>query len=176
MNDLEILNQCFEPDFENGILYLKERPREHFVNDSGYKNHLNRVGQDISSNTKCGYKEIRIHLYGKMYRRYVHRCIYMMYHNVLLKRSQIIDHIDGNVSNNCIDNIRLCTPSQNAFNCGKKNKNVSYEKGRNKPYRVVLKMNGKSHSFGYYSTLEEANKVAHDLREKYHGEFANHGE
>ena len=193
MNDLEILNQCFEPDFESGILYFKERPRDHFLSDKSYNIWNNKWVGEISGSTcvalKDGapryYQEIRVSIQGKLFRRYLHRCIYMMYHNVILDSSQLIDHIDGNGKNNSIHNIRLCTRQENAWNSKQKvnsnmsgHKNVYYEDSpkRKSKWRVTITKDGKSKSYGYYPTVEEAVEVAKEKRLELFGEFANNGE
>lgn len=90
-----------------------------------------------------------------------------------------VDHIDGNKINNKWENLRPCTKSENAFN--KPNriksysgiKNVSFDPRINRWY-VRLKTNGRIRSFGGYGSLELAELVAFEAREKFHGEFANH--
>lgn len=47
-----------------------------------------------------------IKLEDKMY--YVHRIVYESFHNIELSKTQTIDHIDSNVRNNNISNLRLC--------------------------------------------------------------------
>ena len=190
MNDLEILNQCFEPDFERGILYFKERPRDHFLSDKSCNIWNNKWAGEISGSTcvalKDGapryYQEIRVSIQGKLFRRYLHRCIYMMYHNIILDSSQLIDHIDGNGKNNSIHNIRRCNRQENKWNSKQKvngsgHKNVYYEDSpkRKSKWRVTITKDGKSKSYGYYPTIEEAVEVAKEKRLELFGEFANDG-
>ena len=185
MNDLEILNQCFEPDFENGILYFKERPREHFINQGGYTRHLKQIGKiagstciSLKDNEPRYYREIVIYVKGSKFRRYLHRSIYMMYHNIILPSTQLIDHVDGNGLNNSINNLRLCTRAQNSWNSKRGTtrsmtgyKNV-YRKNE-KEWDVRITKLGKLYSFGSYDTIEEANEVACRERARLFGEFAN---
>jgi hypothetical protein len=52
----------------------------------------------------------------------VHRIIFMMHHGFL---PEFLDHIDGNRTNNLIDNLRPATSSQNGLNRGKLRSNTS---------------------------------------------------
>lgn len=76
-----------------------------------------------------------------------------------------VDHRDGNTLNNTRENLRECTPSQNA--CNKKvlrNKRLSKFKGvthnrftsRTKKWSSRMMLNGVSHHLGYFSTEHEA--------------------
>jgi hypothetical protein len=90
-----------------------------------------------------------------------------------------IDHIDGNPSNNKIENLREVTNSQNCKNSkisitNKSGvKNVHWNK-ENKKWRVQLTINGKTKCFGSYDNLDTAELVAQEARNKYHGEYARH--
>lgn len=62
-----------------------------------------KVGQIAGSlNKKTGYHQVRIE--GKLY--YSHRVIYSLLHDVELTRSDILDHINGDRSDNRPENIR----------------------------------------------------------------------
>jgi hypothetical protein len=92
----------------------------------------------------------------------------------------ILDHIDGNRSNNKIENLRAATVSQNLQNSKtyKSNtsgiKGVSWEKDRNK-WKVQIMLRGKNKVIRNLEDLELAELVAIEVRNKYHGEYANHG-
>lgn len=87
-----------------------------------------------------------------------------------------IDHINGVRDDNRIENLREASRSENGWNV---RKNLNSQTGiknvfkvRNK-FRVLFKINGKQHHFGYFSSIEEAKRVADEVRMKFHGEFAN---
>jgi len=93
------------------------------------------------------------------------------------KFPKIIDHIDGNQTNNKIENLREVTHSQNMLNQKLyKNsktgyKNITFQK-QNKKFVVRIVVNGKRKSFGSYNDIDYAKFVAEAMRHKYHGEYA----
>jgi hypothetical protein len=102
---------------------------------------------------------IRIGIGGKIY--YAHRLAWLYVYGEWPEL--LIDHIDGNKSNNAIDNLREATKSQNMQNRGvqKNNKSctkipgVSYDTKNNK-YQVYLHINNCSKFFGYFSSIKDA--------------------
>lgn len=54
-----------------------------------------------------------------------HRIIYEMAHSVRLKSTDLIDHIDGNRSNNCLSNLSISDDFKNAQNKQKHKNNTS---------------------------------------------------
>ena len=154
--------------------YLKEL-FEYFNGDIYWKLSRSNV---IKVGKKAGYLNPNMYLStsidGKLYLN--HRLIFLMHHGYLPK---YIDHIDGNPSNNKIENLREVTNSQNCQNSKKRINNLSGTKGvhwhkKNKKWRVQIKVNGKIKSCGLYVDLELAELVASEARNKYHGEYARH--
>ena len=101
-------------------------------------------------------------------RRYmVHRVIW-----AILKRedplSFQIDHINGNKTDNRIENLRKATVSQNQYN--KISEGFYFEKRMNK-YRPVIITEHRKHSLGYFDTEEQAREAYLRAKEKLHGEF-----
>ena len=97
----------------------------------------------------------------------VHRVIW-----AILKRedplSFQIDHINGNKTDNRIENLRKATISQNEWN--KISQGFYFEKRRNK-YRSVIRTEHKKHYLGYFDTKEQAREAYLRAKEKLHGEF-----
>ena len=160
MTDLtqEFLHSIFE--YKDGVLYNKvDRLTSKKGCAAGYLR-------------KNGYEQIKIS--GKAY--LTHRLIYIMFFGTA---PDFIDHKDGNRNNNKIENLREATRSQNGLNsCVPKNntsgsKNVYWKKQFCK-YQVVLTVNKKLRSFGYYKDFDLAELVAIEAREKYCKEFARH--
>jgi hypothetical protein len=110
-------------------------------------------------------------------RYYGHRIIYLMHNGYLPKE---VDHIDGDKTNNRIENLRTCTHSQNGQNKPAQSnnksgvKNVVWSEPRKK-WVVYLTVDGKNRNFGGFEDLELAALMASEVRDKYHGAFANHG-
>jgi len=118
---------------------------------------------------------LRICILGKYY--LAHRIIFLMFNGYLPKA---IDHIDGDKSNNKVENIRECTTNQNQYNAKLRKDNKSGYKGinldkRNKMWHARIMVDGKRIHLGYFDDPEVAEKEVRIARIKYHGEFANHG-
>jgi hypothetical protein len=107
--------------------------------------------------------------------RYVHRLIYI-YHYGDIPNSLHIDHIDTNPNNCKIENLRIANASENHQNTNltilNKSgvKNVHWSK-TNKKWCVQVKRK----TIGHFDDLELAELVAIETRNKFYGEFANHG-
>lgn len=91
----------------------------------------------------------------------------------------MVDHIDGDPSNNRIENLRECTNAQNQYNGPRKCHNRSGHKGvvfhprcPRKPWQAKIAKAGKVFSLGYYPTREEAAAAYAAGAEKHAGEFA----
>lgn len=93
---------------------------------------------------------------------------------------KLIDHINGNRSDNRLCNLREATLEQNKHNelLRKTNssgaKGVSWDKRRQK-WNAKVWSNNKCYNLGCFADIELAELVASSAREKLHGEFANHG-
>ena len=122
---------------------------------------------------EIGYYQISI--YGKKFRE--HQIVYLMKNGFIPKE---IDHINGNRTDNRIENLREATRTQNMYNkpAYKSNtsgsKNVSWKAKINK-WQVAISYEGKRKYLGVFEDFEFAELVATEARNKYHGEYANHG-
>ena len=107
----------------------------------------------------------------------IHKVIFAMHNGFI---PPIVDHINGNKSDHRIENLRAATHQSNNWNkvtqsnnkLGKKN--ISWHK-QNQKYWVQLVQNRKKVVSVFVDNLELAELVAIEARNKYHGEFANHG-
>lgn len=156
----ELLHRLFE--YKDGALYWKIRP----------SNSIN-VGNKAGYLDKKGYISVRIN--RKLH--YLHRLIFIFHYGVL---SKYIDHIDGNTLNNRIENLRQVTKQQNNQNARKRSDNTSKHKGvcwskAADKWVAYVSVNGKPKHLGCFEDIELASLVAEEARNKYHGEFANHG-
>lgn len=90
-----------------------------------------------------------------------------------------VDHINGDTLDNRKNNLRICTPSENAMNKKKPKTNTSGYKGvrksnrKNNPWRAQIKVNNKSIHLGNYKTKKEAYEAYKKSAKKYFKEFAN---
>jgi hypothetical protein len=147
-------------NYVNGVLYWK--------NPSNPKR--TPIGSVAGSIGVRGYVHIQYN--RKIYK--AHRIIFLMFNGYM---SDIIDHIDGNISNNRHENLRAATYAGNAQNARKRAdnssgvKNVCWHRRLNK-WGVSLSVNGKIRHFGYFEDLEIAALMASEARDKYHGTFA----
>jgi len=90
-----------------------------------------------------------------------------------------IDHINGDPADNRWSNLRECNHQQNNHNQPMRRNNTSGVKGvsltRTGKWHVQVCLNYKIHNGGLYDNLADAKAAAMKLRERLHGEFANHG-
>jgi hypothetical protein len=90
-----------------------------------------------------------------------------------------VDHIDGDIVNNHVSNLRWATGSENIINQKRSSrntsgeKNVSWQKLNNK-WQVILTVDGRLKYFGCFKDKNEAVAEARRLREEIYGEFHNH--
>tara|TARA_R110000796_G_C14405954_1_gene418137 strand:+ start:280 stop:753 length:474 start_codon:yes stop_codon:yes gene_type:complete len=94
---------------------------------------------------------------------------------------EVVDHIDGNRTNNKWENLRACSQSNNTLNSRVMSNNTSGHKGvywrkDRRKWGVRVQVTPYHYkSFGSHEDFELACLIADQVREKYHGEFANHG-
>lgn len=154
----DLLRQLFE--YRDGDLYNK------------VDRHTAKAGEIAGVIRKNGYRHIKIS--GRHY--YAHRLVFMMHHGYM---PEMIDHADGNRGNNRIENLRQADYSKNGMNgvTPKNNttgcKNVYLHKPSGK-HQVLLTVNKKLKSFGYYKDFELAELVAVEARNKHYKQFARH--
>lgn len=140
--------------YSDGTIYRYRKKIDEWVILPNVKNHSN------------GYNTIGIE--GKMY--YRHRIIGACYLGLKLKYNgqNLIDHIDGNKLNNHVDNLRIVTNSENMKNTN--SKCYTFNKKYNK-YEVKLCINGKQKFFGYYTTEDDARKIAIELKIEHYSTY-----
>jgi len=161
----EYLHTLF--DYKDGHLHWKNKTVD-FLGRS--KSHFN--GKPAGTLNNNGY--YRVMLNKKNY--LIHRLIYL-YHNGFMPN--FLDHIDNNPLNNCIENLRPATKSQNCRNQKTPKNNKSGVKGviwhkTHKKWMAYLQTLEKRHTIGYFDKIENAKIAIIKARNKYHGEFARH--
>lgn len=135
-----------------------------------------RVG-DIAGNVnkRTGYKSIKID--GLSY--YSHRLAWLHVYGEWPQG--IIDHRDGDKTNNRIENLRAATLAQNAANAKRPVHNTSGFKGawfhgRDRRWVANIKVDRKTKYLGSFDTREEAHAAYMAAARSLHGEFASGGQ
>lgn len=173
------LKALFICDFPKGQLYWKERGPEYFssgkIGSEAYAVAWNKrfAGRKaLSSINGAGYNHGTI--FGKFY--LAHRIIFAMYHGYW---PDLIDHKNGDTSDNSIGNLIDVSHLENSKNCKKFSHNTSgitgvtwvTSKGK---WKAQIKVKGKNLFLGYFSDINMAKKVRHDA-EIEHGFSKRHG-
>jgi hypothetical protein len=89
-----------------------------------------------------------------------------------------IDHIDGNRSNNRLDNLREATRTENSYNTGIKSTNITGIKGitfykRTGKYQAKIRIKGKVTHLGYFDSADKAKTAYEQKAKEIQGEFFN---
>jgi hypothetical protein len=106
----------------------------------------------------------RLYVDKKQYTVLSHRLAWYLHYGKLPVNS--IDHIDGNPSNNKIDNLRDVTSQQNHWNRTTA-KGYTWSKTAKK-FEAKIAVNGKSKYIGYFATEQEARNAYLKAKETYH--------
>jgi HNH endonuclease/AP2 domain len=156
------LKELLEYDTINGGFIWKQ-PRSNRV----------KIGDKAGCLQPHGYTSINI---SKKY--YLARRLVWLYHFGVLPSGtgETIDHIDMNRSNNKVENLRLCTRSDNQNNSGKHIDNTSGFKGvhlhrKTGKWCAQVGILGKKKYLGLFSTPEEASLAYNNYVKTVHGEF-----
>lgn len=162
-SDLELFNEWISYDPWNGEFFYKKKPNRNKPAGS-------KAG---GKSKKAGYLQISV--LNK--RHQANRVAFLMFHGWL--PNQIIDHHDGDPSNNRISNLRPATPGQNQYNKMITKANTSGVKGvsfcrKSKRFHAKLKVSKVQKFIGSFETLEEAAEAIKAARITHHGEFARH--
>jgi len=148
---------------------LKRFSYDETTGDLIWKTHRQRPDliDTVAGSTHDGRKQI--YLNCKKY--WAYRLVWLFHHGYI---PDMIDHIDGDPTNNRIENLRECTKSENLRNRGKQKNNTSGLKGvywNKRANKWEARCDG---YLGIFETKEEAAKVVQEYRERNHGEFAHH--
>ena len=132
------------------------------------------VGNEAGTIRKTdGYRQIMIN--RCTYR--THRLIYLYHHGWL---PEFIDHINQNMADNRIENLRSATRVENSFNSKIRSDNTSGVKGvtwcKNKrKWLARLYADKKCVYFQRFENMKDAIDAVTKARPKYHGQFASEG-
>lgn len=158
-----MLSNLFSYDAETGVITWKvDKGRAKAGDAAGYHN----KGDNYI------YVKVRPNRYP------AHRLAWFLHYGEWPK--DVIDHINGNGSDNRLCNLREATMAQNSHNMRLNRNNtsgfkgVSYDK-LNQKWMAHIRLGGKFINLGRFPTAEEADAAARAGREKYHKDFHNHG-
>lgn len=114
---------------------------------------------DVAGSKSNGYKKVTIDREGY----FLHRLIWI-YFNGDIKDGLYVDHKDGDINNNKIENLQLLDNSKNQSKSKMSSKNtsgfrgVSYHKDHSK-WVAHIRINGKLKHIGSYANIEDAAKA-----------------
>lgn len=138
-----------------------------FIYKDGYI-YNKHTGHRFESTNTDGYIEVRFN----REKRVAHRVIWELIYGDI-PEGYFIDHIDGNKSNNNIENLRIATPAQNSANIPAKD--TTLPKGVTKvgfKYKARIHYMYKNIYLGTFNTAEEAAEAYNAKSIELHGEFA----
>jgi hypothetical protein len=129
-----------------------------------------KVGDIAGCNTGNGYQKIRVD--GKQYLS--HRLIFFWHYGLLPKE---VDHINGDTSDNRIENLRAADRSHNAKNRGLSIKNTSGFTGVvqdkiRKKWKAQIMVDRKNILLGRFDNLQEAINIRNKAEKFYFKEWA----
>ena len=118
-----------------------------------------KAGSMAGSMPDQGPKYWRVKYKQKLYM--CHRIRWSLLNNRLVLPKEYVDHLDRNSQDNRGE-LRLVTKSENQYNRSYSRNTSGFrwvvytERNKNKPWRIMMKINGKCEYFGYYETAYEA--------------------
>lgn len=144
------------------------------VTDDGRIYSLKR-GEEIKPEVnEYGYLMVSLSKNNHKYTVAVHKAVYYSYHQLTRTDNLVIDHIDGDKTNNHLSNLRKITTRENTSRAknSKYGRGVCYYKHLDK-YGANISIDGVSYHLGVYETSKDASDAywtALDAYEK-HGEL-----
>lgn len=150
--DYDTASANWRYDPETGILYwLKQKPR---------------IPKNMVAGGAKADGSIQVGLAGRRY--FAHRIAWVLMTGK--EAPGMIDHINGNPSDNRWANLRVADPIQNQANLNKTPAGVVVRPyGR---FEAHIRVNKKKKHLGVYGSFEEARKVYESAHRQLHGEFS----
>ncbi len=146
-------------DYRDGALYWRKPSNRHSTGP---------VGTPSGDPSKPGGQRLQVQVKLGTNRRcavYVHRAVWAWHHGAWPVGQ--VDHINGDVNDNSIENLRVVGQRENSQNV--RRSGVSYDKRKaERPWRARIMTNGRSISLGYFDTRAEAETEYHRAKLIYH--------
>lgn len=166
------LHECLECDESTGILTWRDRPKDLFKNEMGWRGFQGFVGKPATSLSN-GY--FRVRLNGRLF--VAHKVVFAM----VCGRWPVdeLDHINGRRDDNRISNLREVSRRENCRNVALRSNNTSgvlgvYWKKDTKKWVAQIKANGKVRVIGAFANKDDASAARKKANETY-GFHPNHG-
>jgi len=174
----EYLHSVLTYDSDTGHLYWKPRPRDMFKTIRAANAWNSRFANERTGNLHkqlSGYRCRHLTLLKKL--RLAHRIIWFMYYGEWPKDQ--IDHINGDATDNRIENLRDVSCQDNQRNVRRKGNNTSGTTGvhwhiSKKKWEAQIMINDKRLFLGRFKHKEDA-IAARKAAEKKYGYHENHG-
>lgn len=173
---VEVLRQFLDYDAESGKLFWKKRTPQTMPNATpqtlGMWN-ARYAGTEAGYPDKRGYLRLRLHDVSYP----THRIAWKLVNGA--DPAGVIDHLNGNQSDNRLINLRSTSQADNTRNSSRLRNNtsgangVSWDKRRGLWY-ATIKYDGKAYSIGHFETFNDA-VVARKFAQKIFGFHPNHG-
>lgn len=129
-----------------------------------------RIGREAGCISKIGYRVLKVE--GE--RILAHRLAWFIHYSE--EPPRMIDHVNGNKTDNRIDNLRAATHKQNMQNKKRRIDNASgcpcvYQDKRNGNWCVCIRENKKKHYFSGMESYEEAVNKYQEVAKAVFGDF-----
>lgn len=166
MPTAEVLRSYFNYDPDAGIVSWKHR------SDKSRQWNTKYAGKEAGCICDRGYRQIRLNDRGMRY----HRVAWVLMHGDC-PLDRLIDHINGDTSDNRAVNLRLATLSQNTINAKRRAgctlpRGVKRHRG-GKTFEAQIRIGNKRRlRLGSFETAELAHAAYCSAAKRYHGEFA----
>lgn len=181
---IQYLHECFILDPEQGKLFWRERPFSHFPSRKVALNHHARfAGKEagnFSARAKGGvYSQVVLTVEGVKLRIGLQRIIFAMSEDAWPAPGLVVDHIDGDTTNNRPSNLRAIPQAENCRNAAMPRDNTSghvgvhWDQQRGKWCATICR-DGRTSALGRFDDLANA-VAARREAERALGFHPNHG-
>lgn len=174
---IDFLRECFDYSPETGLFAWKFRPESHFPDDlTALSWNVQNAGvRAFAKPDASGYCRAQVRFEGRRLRLTAGRVAFALIHGWL---PHIVDHEDGDTTNNRGGNLRAATDGQNMWNRhaskdrGGIPRGAYFEAGK---WRSSVNHKRKKIHLGVFDTPEAAHQAYRAFVDRERGEFANYG-